>query len=77
LEGELEPESVLAFYRALKKTQAPGAEETILYDQETGKAYRIRVTVEDVPAYLRQSYSDRYGFAAEGNKAARAASAKA
>lgn len=59
----MEAEAVLAFFRSLKSAQQPGLEETVIYDEEAAKAYRIRVTVETVPAYLRQSYSARYGFA--------------
>jgi len=58
----MEAEAVLTFFRALKSEQQCGLEEVVLYDEETAKAYRIRVTVESVPAYLRQSYSSRYGF---------------
>jgi hypothetical protein len=55
-------EAVLAFFRSLKDAHHGGSEETVLYDEESGKAYRIRATVETVPAYLRQSYSARYGM---------------
>lgn len=57
----MEAEAVLTFFRSLKSTQQSGQEETVLYDEESGKAYRIRVTVETVPNYLQQSYRARYG----------------
>jgi hypothetical protein len=57
----VDAEAVLNFLGSLKTTGQSGSEETVLYDEETGKAYRIRVDVEAVPAYLRQSYSSRFG----------------
>lgn len=59
----MEADAALTFFRAIKGAQRPGLEEIVIYDEETAKAYRIRVSVESVPAYLRQSYSARYGFA--------------
>ena len=58
----MDAEAVLTFFRSLKEGNQRGSEETVLYDDESGEAYRIRVTVEKVPAYLRQSYSSRYGM---------------
>jgi hypothetical protein len=58
----LEAEAVLTFFRSLKSTRQSGQEETILYDEESHQAYRIRVTVEPVPGYLQQSYTARYGL---------------
>ena len=58
----MDTEAVLSFLRALQAGQQHGTEEAVLYDEESGKLYRIGVRVEAVPAYLRQTFSSRYGL---------------